>query len=99
MLRPLRLKMGRLRLRVTEEFLCATQKMFVATIATQSQYVATLCDQSNLCDPKNDVATLGDPKKVRCDHCDSLRVLVCDFCFDWFDPGWICFDRLDPSCL
>ena len=95
MLRPLRLKMGMLRVCVTEEFLCATQKMYLATIATQSQYVATLCDRSNLCDPKNDVATLTDPKKATLRSLRLVAGLGVWFLFrptrprlDMFWPTW-----------
>ena len=47
MLRPLRLKMGMLRLCATETFarLCATQNIYVATLRNPKRYVATIATQ------------------------------------------------------
>ena len=75
-LRPLRLKMGMLRLCATEKFarLCATQNRYDATLRDPKKVCCGHCDSKKVCcdfaQPKRFIAKLRDPKNVCCDHCD-----------------------------
>ena len=104
-MRSLRLKMGMLQLFANEIFarLCATQNRYVATLRDPKKVWCYHCDSKWVCcdfvRPKylRDFARLK--KNNFLDFGSQFRVEVCNSCSDSLDPGSMCFDRLESSCL